>query len=186
MDDQQIIELHWKRSEAAVLQTLKQYGGYCRRISLNILGNIQDADECVNDACMHAWSAIPPNRPEVFRIWLGKVTRNLSLDRHKKGKAQKRGGGSAELLFSELEECIPGHSGPEKQLEDAEIANQISVFLRGRAQESRTIFLRRYYYGDSIRDIAERMDVSESKVKTSLLRTRRALKAELEKEGVRL
>jgi RNA polymerase sigma-70 factor (ECF subfamily) len=184
MEDSQIIELYWSRSEAAISYTAEKYSAYCRSISMNILDNSQDADECVNDTYLHAWNAIPPNRPSMLRIWLGKITRNLSLDRYKRLRAQKRGGSEVELLLSELEDCIPNASSTEKRLEDLEIAQLISAFLRNTGEVNRLVFLRRYFYGDSIQQIANRFDMSESKVKSSLFRTRNALKSCLENEGV--
>lgn len=184
MKDSKIIDLYWNRSESAISHTAEKYGSYCKSISINILRNSQDADECVNDTYLHTWNAIPPNRPLIFRTWLGKVTRNLSLDRYKKIRAQKRGGNQTELLFSELEACIPDKFNTEKTLEDLEIARLISDFLINSSKENRLIFLRRYFYGDSILQIAKRFIISESKVKSSLFRTRNALKSYLEKEGV--
>lgn len=184
MEDSQIIELYWNRSETAISQTAKKYGNYCKSIAMNILVNIEDADECVNDTYLHVWNAIPPNRPSFFRTWLGKITRNLSLDRYKKNRAQKRGGGEIELLFSELEACIPDIHNIEKEMEDLAVAQHISDFLRNSSKENRLIFLRRYFYGDSVLQIAGRFEISESKVKSSLFRTRNALKKYLMKEGV--
>ncbi len=183
MEDNRIIQLYWQRSEDAIEATSAKYGGYCKTIAVNILQNPEDADECVNDTYLHAWDAIPPERPSVFRIWLGRITRNLSLDRYKKARAQKRGGGQVELLLSELESCIPAPGGVEAQLEDKEIALLISRFLRQQKQLGRLVFLRRYY-ADSIEQIARRYQMGQSGVKTSLFRTRKALKAYLESEGV--
>ena len=186
MEDSKIIELYWQRSEDAIQHTAEKYGGYCKAISVNILQNQQDADECVSDTYLHAWNAIPPNRPSAFRVWLGRITRNLSLDRLKRAAAQKRGGGEVELLLSELEGCIPAPGGVERAMEDQEIAQLISVFLRQQKQLSRLIFLRRYYYADSVQQIALRFGLSQSNVKSTLFRTRNALKLFLESQGVSL
>lgn len=184
MEDIQIIELYWSRMETAISFTAEKYSNYCRSISMNILNNQGDADECVNDTYLHAWNAIPPNRPSVLRTWLGKITRNLSLDRYRKLKTQKRGGDNVELLFSELESCIPDANSIQSKLEDLETAQLISIFLRNSKKEDRLVFLRRYFYGDSIHQITERFDMSGGRVKSSLFRTRKALKKYLEKEGV--
>ncbi|HEX3027792.1 MAG TPA: RNA polymerase sigma factor [Clostridia bacterium] len=184
MEDSAIIELYWNRSETAISRTAEKYSSYCRRISMNILNNCEDADECVNDTYLHAWNAIPPNRPSVLRTWLGRITRNLSLDRYRKSRMQKRGCNEIELLFSELESCIPDTGSIGKSMEDSEIAQLISAFLKNNTEDNRLVFLRRYYYGDSILQIAERFEMSESKVKSILFRTRKVLKTYLEKEGV--
>lgn len=184
MNDSEIIELYWNRMESAIIHTAEKYSSYCRSISMNILNNSADAEECVNDTYLHAWNAIPPNRPSVFRTWLGKITRNLSIDRYKKSISQKRGGYEIELLLSELENCIPDTNNVENRMEDLEIAHLISVFLRSIKEESRLVFIRRYFYCDSVIQIANRFNMSESKVKSSLFRTRKALKSHLEKEGI--
>ncbi len=186
MEDHKIIDLYWQRSENAIGETSAKYGGYCKSISVNILQSNEDAEECVNDTYLHAWRAIPPDRPSAFRVWLGRITRNLSLDRYKRARAQKRGGGEVELLLSELEGCIPAPGGVEKTLEDREIAALIGRFLQGQKQLSRLVFLRRYYYADSVGQIARRFGMGESGVKSNLFRTRNALKAYLESEGIAL
>lgn len=186
MEDSKIIDLYFNRSETAITETSLKYGNYLGCISRNILYNNEDAAECVNDTYLHAWNAIPPSRPSAFRIWLGTITRNLSFDRYKKQRAQKRGRNEAELLLSELSECIPAPANIEKAMEDQEIAQLISGFLQKQSQENRIIFLRRYWYGDSILQISRRFSISESKVKSSLFRTRNLLRRYLEKEGVNL
>jgi RNA polymerase sigma-70 factor (ECF subfamily) len=184
MEDSNIIELYFNRSENAISETSLKYGNYLGSISINILRSYEDAAECVNDTYLHAWNAIPPSRPSAFRVWLGTITRNLSFDRYKKFRAQKRGKNETELLLSELAKCIPAPCSVEKELEDNEIAQIVSGFLKAQRQENRIIFLRRYWYGDSIAQIAKIFDVSESKVKSSLFRTRNQLRRYLEKEGV--
>lgn len=183
MEDLQIIELYWQRSEHAVEETACKYGGYLNQISYQILRDPQDAEECVGDTYLHVWNAIPPQRPGAFRSWLGRIARNLSLDRFRARRAQKRGGEGTELLLSELEQCIP--SG-ERDWEERELAQLLDSFLRGRTEIARLIFLRRYWYGDDIRQMAERFSVGESYIKSSLFRTRKALRQYLEKEGVSL
>ena len=184
LEDEQIIDLYWNRNELAIATTDQKYGGYCHSIALHILHNGSDADECINDVFLKAWNTIPPTRPTMFRVWLGKITRNLSIDRYKALSAKKRGGGEMDLLFSELEGCLSSQNTTERAYDDQEIAVIISQFLIQSSKDSRIIFLRRYFYGESLLEIAKRFDMSESKVKSSLFRTRNALKIHLEKEGV--
>lgn len=184
MDDPQIIELYWARSEQAISETSAKYGAFLWRIARNILESHDDADECVNDTYLRAWNAIPPSRPSAFRAWLGRIVRNLSLDRWKQSRTAKRGGDGMEVLFGELDDCVPEPHGTEKTMEDQEIASLISAFLRRQSPESRIIFLRRYWYGQSVADIAAGMNCGEGKVKSSLFRTRKALRTYLEQEEV--
>ena len=184
MEDNEIIELYWQRSEIAIKETDGKYGKYCKSIVQNILQNKEDTEECVNDTWLHTWNAIPTERPYEFRTWLGRIARNLAFDRYRKRTAKKRGGREVDILMSELEECIPSAQTVEKELEDAELASFINNFLKEQKKESRMIFVRRYYYSDSIKQIAERFGISESKVKSSLFRIRNGLKVYLEKEGI--
>ena len=187
MEDQQIIALYWDRDQQAIAETADKYGGYLRSISWNILRSHDDAEECVNDTYLRTWNAIPPARPSAFRVWLGRIARNLSLDRWKQRRAQKRGGEeNMEVLLGELDGCVPAPHGTEKALEDREIAALISGFLRDLPAESRAIFLRRYWYGEDLAAIAVALGCSLPKVKSSLFRTRNALRAFLEREEVLL
>ena len=184
MEDFQIIKLYWSRDEDAVRETAQKYGKLLGHISYQILSNYEDSEECVNDTWLHTWNAIPTERPYEFRTWLGRIARNLAFDRYRKRTAKKRGGREVDILMSELEECIPSAQTVEKELEDAELASFINNFLKEQKKESRMIFVRRYYYSDSIKQIAERFGISESKVKSSLFRIRNGLKVYLEKEGI--
>lgn len=184
MEDTEIIELYWQRSETAIKETDGKYGSYCKSIVHNILQNREDTEECINDTWLHTWNAIPTERPYEFRTWLGRIARNLAFDRYRKITAKKRGGHEVDILISELEDCIPSAQTVEKELEDAELAGLISSFLKKQKKESRIIFVRRYYYSDSIKQIAERFGISESKVKSSLFRIRNGLKVYLEREGI--
>lgn len=184
MDDHALIDLYWARDQQAIACTAAQYGSYCTRISLNILQNLEDADECVNDTWLHAWNAIPPDRPSLFRAWLARICRNLSLDRYKRSRAQKRGGQMPEVLFEELEFCLPSHLTCEDALAERELLSSIERFLRASDETRRQIFLRRYFYGDSLESIANRLQMSPGSVKSSLFRTREALRRQLEKEGI--
>ena len=184
MDDRKIIALFFDRDEAALAQTQKKYASYCYSIAYRVLGNREDAEECVNDTYLAAWNSIPPQAPRNLSTFLGKITRNLSLKRVRKQTAQKRGGGAGILTLEELSECIPDHQTPQHELEQKELANLLDAFLRALDVEERNVFLRRYWYFDSINDIAKRFSFSESKVKMMLKRTRDKLKDHLLKEGV--
>ena len=181
MEDGQIISLYWNRDQRAIQETAGKYGKLLHSIAWNLLQSREDAEECVNDTYLRAWEAIPPTRPTAFRTWLGHITRNLSLDRWKSRRAEKRGGG---LLLGELEECLPAPAGPEGVLEEQELAEALNVFLRGLSREGRAIFLRRYWYGQSVAEVAEALGCGEGKVKSSHFRSRKALRAFLEKEGI--
>ena len=184
MEDDRIIDLYWERDQGAITETASKYGGFLWNISWNILRSHGDAEECVNDTYLRTWNAIPPARPTAFRAWLGRITRNLSLDRWKQSKAEKRGGDRVEVLLGELDDCLPAPNETEKHLEDQEIAALISAFLRTLPKENRLMFLRRYWYGEAVSDIAARLNCGEPRVKSALHRTRKALRAYLENEGV--
>ena len=183
MEDGQIIDLYWNRDQRAIQETDGKYGKLLHGIAWNLLHSREDAEECVNDTYLRAWEAIPPTRPGAFRTWLGHITRNLSLDRWKRLRAEKRGGG-AELLLGELEECLPAPAGPEGIAEERELAAALSGFLQGLTREGRAIFLRRYWYGQSVAEVAAALGCGEGKVKSSLFRSRKALREYLEKEGI--
>lgn len=185
MEDSQIIGLYWDRDQRAVEETAGKYGGFLFSLAWNILRVRGDAEECVNDVYLRAWNAMPPDRPGNLRSWLGRIARNLSLDRWKRNRARKRGGGM-ETLLGELEECVPGGGDPQRHLEDQEIARVISQFLRSLPEESRGMFLRRYWHGQETAEIALALNCGTGKVKSSLFRTRKALRAYLEKEGITL
>lgn len=186
MEDSAIIDLYWDRDQRAIEETAGKYGVFLFSLVWNILHSRGDAEECVNDTYLRAWNAIPPARPAVLRAWLGRIARNLSLDRWKAARAQRRGGDNTDLLLGELEECVPSPHGVDRQLEDQEIASLISAFLRGLPAESRRIFLQRYWYGRDLAEIAAEQRCGVGKVKSSLFRTRKALRACLEKEGIEL
>ena len=135
LEDHAIVALYWAREERALEETDRKYGSYCRTISNNILRNREDAEECVNDTYMRAWNAMPPQRPAILSSFLGKIARNLSLDRYKARHAEKRGGGSLPLALDELGECIPGQNGVEQALAEAELARSIDRFRQWTAQK---------------------------------------------------
>lgn len=186
MKDREIIDLYWERDENAIRETARAYGGYCYAIAFNILSDREDAEECLNDTWMNAWGSIPPQAPQDLCTYLGKITRNLSLNRYKRKRAQKRGAGSVEIALSELEECIPDPIGVECIAERIVLVHAIETFLREREQTERAIFLGRYWYLYSIRDLARAYQMNENKVTSLLFRMRKSLKQFLEKEGIYL
>lgn len=186
MEDRRIVDLYWARSEHAISETEIKYGRYCYYIAHNILHNNEDSEECVNDTYLNAWNAMPDKRPSKLSTFLGKITRNLSLNRWELYHAEKRGSGQIPLALEELHECIPSHNSADRIVDDMALAEILNRFLAALPKEKRMIFMRRYWYLNSIAEIAADYSMSESKVKMSLLRSRNALKQALEKEGVYL
>jgi RNA polymerase sigma-70 factor (ECF subfamily) len=187
MDDREIVELFWARSERAIGAAAEKYGRYCRSIAYNILRNNEDAEECVNDAYSRAWNAIPPARPERLSAYLGKIIRNLAFDRYERERAQKRGAGELAAALSELEDCVPDAVRTlESLLEGEAITAALNAFLAELAPASRRVFMRRYWYSDSLDEIAKNGGMTVGKVKSILFRARKKLKSNLEKEGITL
>lgn len=186
MKDTEIIALYWKRDETAITATANTYGNYCYSIAYRILYNKEDAEECVNDTWLNAWKSIPPQRPNRLSTYLGRITRNLSLDRHKLLTAEKRGSGQVELALSELEECVPTQMDMEQIADEMVLVEAIEVFLRAQPRVERNIFVGRYWHLYSIRDISKAYHMSESKVCSLLHRMRNKLKSHLNKEGISL
>ena len=186
MKDNEIIELYWNRNEAAITATADTYGNYCYSIAYNILYNNEDAEECVNDTWMNAWKSIPPNRPNRLSTYLGRITRNLSLNRYKLLTTQKRGKGQVALALAELEECVPSQTDMEQVTDEMVLVSVIETFLRAQPRTERNIFVGRYWYLYSIRDLATVYRMSESRVASLLYRMRMKLKLHLEKEGISL
>ena len=186
MKDNEIINLYWKRDEAAITATADTYGNYCYSIAHNILSNNEDAEECVNDTWLKAWKSVPPHRPNRLSTYLGKITRNLSLDRYKLLTAQKRGKGQVKLALSELEGCVPAQTDMEQIVDEMVLVNAIETFLYAQPRIERNIFIGRYWYLYSIRELSDAYRMSESKVMSLLHRMRSKLKLHLEKEGISL
>lgn len=184
MRDTDIIELYWKRSEAAISETTIKYGKYCRTISYAILHNAEDAEECVNDTYLSAWRSIPPKRPNSLQAYLGKITRNLSLNKYKLYSAQKRGMGETAIALSELEESIPSENDVQQASDEKHLVDCIKKFLYAQPKIKRNVFVRRYWYLSSVREIADEYKMSESKITSMLLRMRKQLKIYLEEEGI--
>ncbi|MCL1866016.1 MAG: sigma-70 family RNA polymerase sigma factor [Oscillospiraceae bacterium] len=189
MSDNEIIGLYLDRAESAITATAKQYGAYCTAIAMNILHNKEDADECVNDAYMKLWNSIPPERPEKFSAYIGKIARNLSIMKYKKLSAQKRGGSGTDILLSELDSCVPTAAtaaNVENKAEMNELVGAINDFLSAIKKEDRLFFVSRYWYADTVPEIAKSLNVGESRVGVSLHRTRKKLRVYLEKRGITL
>lgn len=184
MKDNEIIELYWNRNESAIEATAECYGNYCYSIAYHILQSSEDAQECVNDTYWKAWLSIPPQRPNRLATYLGKITRNLSLDRIKRLKAQKRGEGQAELALQELEDCIPTANGLDQIVDEIVLTSIINQFLHQQPKTERNIFVGRYWHLYSIADLAQAYGMRESKVTSLLFRMRNKLKTYLEKEGI--
>lgn len=185
MTDHEIVDLYWRRSEEAISRTMERYGGYLLKLAMNILHLREDAEECVNETYLSAWNQMPPDRPRKLLPYLGRIARCLALNRYDYIKAQKRGADFT-LQLSELEECLSAPDSTLSGYEEKALADAISAFLRGLDEESRNMFIRRYWYSDSIGEIARRYHVRESKVKSQLFRVRGRLKQYLREEGFAL
>ena len=185
MEDSQIIELYWQKNENAISESTNKYGAYCFTIADNILHNTEDSEECVNDTWLHAWNAMPPKRPNVLRMFLARITRNLSFDRFNARNAEKRGGGEITLILDELGECLDSGADTEAAYEAQELKQCIRRFVRALPQRDGNVLVRRYFFADSVADIAKRYDLTENNVMVILSRTRRKLKVQLLKEGYR-
>jgi RNA polymerase sigma-70 factor (ECF subfamily) len=181
-----IVDLYLNRNENAVDETAKKYGNYCFTISKNILKSEGDAQECVNDTYLRAWNSIPPAKPLKLRTFLGRITRNLSLDRYKFNRTKKRKGSEFELLLAELEECVSSNLTVEAEFDSNFVVQLINDWLLSQISENRILFVRRYWHAESIKDLVENHQLSESKIKSVLFRMRKSLKIHLKKEGVEL
>lgn len=186
MNDEQIVSLYFERDENAILESKNRYGAYCTAIAMNILHNESDSEECVSDTWLGAWRSIPPHRPANLATYFGKITRNLSINRYKKNHAERRADGEFALSLSELDECLPGGRTVDDEEATKWIGESINRFLHAQKPLERRIFVCRYFYCDSIAEIAARHGLSESHVKSTLFRVRARLRIHLEKDGVSL
>lgn len=183
MTDGEIVALYWERDEAAIAETAAKYGAYCRAVAGNILPDAADAEECVSDAYLRAWNAIPPQRPEKLRPFLAKITRNLAFDRYKALSAEKRGGGELPLVLDELAECVPGGEGAEDAALAKELGAAVIRFLRALPPREADLFTRRYFFAEPVKSAAKRWGMTPNHAAVTLLRVRNKLKAYLEQEG---
>ena len=187
MDDEKIIELFWERSEQAISETADKYGGICRKIAWNILGNEEDTQECVNDTYLGAWNSIPPRRPGALRAYLCRIARNQAVKKYRLNTAAKR---TCELtcVLEELEDCIPAPSSweVEDQIEARELAEDLEEFLDTLKERDRLVFLRRYWFAQPVKSISRECGVTEHHAAVILERSRKKLKCFLEERGVRI
>ena len=184
MDDSKIIELYFARDEAAITQTEIKYGSACYSIAQRILKNKEDSEECVFDSYLSVWNTVPPVRPLNLFSYLARIVRNKALNRYSRLKAKKRGNGEVELVLEELSYCIPDSMKVEESLEYLELSEIINKFLCSLEEDKAVIFMQRYWYLCSIKQIAKNNSLSESNVKMILLRLRESLKTVLAKEGI--
>ena len=182
MVDDKIVQLYWDRDEAAITATSDKYGAYCLSISRNILGNNEDAQECVNDTYLKAWNTIPPHRPAMLSTFLGKITRNLSFDRYKANRRDKRGGGQVAIVIDELSEIIADKSS-ESEPDRAELIDAINSFLSELQADRRKMFVWRYWYSYGVSEIAKQVGTTENNVSVTLNRLRRKLREHLIERG---
>ena len=183
MDDASIVRLYWERNEDAIPATEEKYGSYCSAIAGNILGNREDAEECVNDTYLKVWNAIPPHRPVSLSAFLGRITRNLSLNRYRQNKSEKRGGGQTAAVLEEICGIVSDGDGTQQELDRRELLRAIDSFLAAVPDEKRKIFVRRYWYFDSVSQIALRFGKKENNVSVILNRLRLKLKKYLLERG---
>lgn len=183
MEDDKIIELYFNRNENAVSETDKKYGNYCNHIAYNILQNKEDSKECVNDTYLQTWNSIPPTKPNIFKLFLAKITRNLAINKFKSMNTKKRNH-NMEIVLEELEECISNNENIEDNIEYNELVKYLNNFLENLSIEKRQIFLDRYWYLNSIKNISFKTKTSENNVKVILHRLRNELKDYLKKRGV--
>ncbi len=183
MDDSKIIELYWARDEMAISESKAKYNPALMRISLNILSSHEDSEECVSDTYIKAWDTIPPHKPFSLFAYLGRITRNISINMWHRKNVQKRNS-SCDVLLSELSECIPHNETTESIVETNELSHIISVWLHSLPKSDRVLFVRRYWYGDSVDKLSEELSQSRNAVSGRLFRMRKKLRTLLEKEGI--
>lgn len=186
MTDSEIISMYMERNEKAISATAEKYGSYCLTIAKNILGNNEDAQECVNDAYLQLWNSIPPNQPNVFSAYLGKITRNRSFNKYKRSISNKRGGGETTIVLDELAELVSGNDTVEESFDTKELSNEINTFLNKISPLKRDIFIRRYWYTESIIDIANHHRMTTGAVSMALNRLRTQLRNYLYERGFEL
>jgi len=183
MNDSEIIELYWNKDSKAISASMDKYGSYCFTIAYGILNDAQDSEECVNDTWLRAWYAIPPTRPTVLKVFFAKIARHLSFDRYKARKSLKRGGGETTLVLEELAECIADESDVEGQVDAKQLGKAINQFVVSLPERERNLFVRRYFFSEPIKVIANRYDMNENSVNVTLSRVRKRLRSHLSEEG---
>ena len=186
MEDREIISLFYERDEKAIAESSEKYGAYCFSVANNILQSEQDAEECVSDTWLRAWNAIPPEKPNSLRLFFAKITRNLAFNRYKAQNRQKRGGGVITVALEEISEFLPTAERIEQAVAEEELMQSVNRFLRSVSARERGIFIRRYFYVESAKEIANRYALTEGNVQKILFRTREKLKQYLEEEGYKV
>lgn len=186
MEDQRIVELYWQRDERAITETERKYEKYLFKIAQNILFDREDCRESVNDTYFKAWNAMPPHKPNVLAPFLGKITRELAIDRYRKNHTKKRYDFQYTLSLSELGECVSGKETAEDSVEAQALAKALNDYIKTLSREARIAFVGRYFFMDSIKEIAVYCGASQGKIKSSLYRSRMGLREHLEKEGFEL
>lgn len=179
MNDNAIIDLFFRRDQAAILEAQEQYGAYCLSVARNILDNEEDSQECLNDLWLKAWNAIPPERPRLLRAYFAKIIRNLAINRHQAQRAQKRAGDRFTLSLEELADCIPDPDTTEEALWTRELGRSLNAFLETEKEPDRVLFVRRYFSCQSCAEIARDLGLSLGQVKTRLSRMRDRLRTYL-------
>lgn len=182
MTDEEIVQLFFQRKEEAVQEINRKYGSYCFKIANSILNNREDSEECVNDTWMKTWNSIPPTIPTYLRVFLGKITRNLSFDKYRFLHSEKRGGGEIGLVLEELEEVIAGRNSVEALYEQKELIEAINTYLHTLSERDCNVFIRRYFFAEDAKTIAKKYDLKESNVQMILSRTRKKLQQHLKEE----
>ena len=185
MDDSKIIELFFERSEQAIVELSKKYGSLCVKVANNILNNRLDSEECVNDAYLGVWNTIPPQKPDSLLHYVCRIVRNLAIKKYHANTAAKRNS-IYDVSLEELENCIPVSNSSEDEMDVREIARMIDSFLETLNKENRVMFVRRYWYSDSITDLATLFHTSKHNISVRLSRTREKLRKYLVKEGISL
>lgn len=183
MTDEKMIELYFRRDEQAIRESVIAYGAYCRSIASGILSDPLDVEEAVADTWLAAWDSIPPNRPKYLRLFLGSITRNKALSKWRKNCAESRGGGETALALEELGECISTSGSPEDAVNTKQLGQTITEFLKREPAMRCNVFLRRYYYMEPLRAIADHYGLKEANVRMMLSRTRQKLRNYLKQEG---
>ena len=183
MNDQSIIELFIQRNENAIKESKDKYGNYCARIAANILSVSEDVEECINDTWASAWNRIPPVIPVSLKAFYGKLVRDIALSKYRTSHAKKRFNGLT-MILDELSECIPSGQDVQKTLEQKELSEKINSWLDGLPKEDRVLFIKRYYYGETVKSLAMVMNCTENQMAQKMLKLRNGLKSYLKAEGV--
>lgn len=183
MEDAEIVDLYWARNEDAIAETKTKYGAYLQKVAYNILSDLEDSQECVSDTLLAAWRSMPDNRPQVLRTYLGKITRQVSVDLFRRRSRMKRYASEYAISLEELGDSFTDGRTPETELDAKLLTEAINRFLKSLPDDARNTFLGRYYFFDPLKDVARYCGMSESKCKSMLYRTRQSLKAYLQKEG---